>query len=169
MKSNYIERAKKFVPVVYSILNNAFDLEEVEECVDDFNFYNKRKVIFTHGLTRMAFITSDYVIKFDYDPDATDHWGGSENEIAVYQQAEREGMDYLFAKITRFRYREYTFYIMPRIHGVERTDYDATEYMNADEYDWCLEHGICDLHSGNYGWRNRHICLIDYGCLRDFT
>lgn len=162
MKSNYIERAKKFVPVVYSILNSAFDLEEVEECVDDFNFYNKRKVIFTHGLTRMAFITSDYVIKFDYDPEASEMWGGSENEIEIYQEAKRDGMAYLFAEITRYYYGEYVFYIMPRIHGVGNKFDDAPKFMTDYENEWCIDHGIHDLHNHNYGWRNRHVCLIDY-------
>ena len=36
--------------------------------------------------------------------------------------------------------------------------------MTYEERQWCLDHEITDLHSGNYGFRNGHICIIDYAC-----
>jgi hypothetical protein len=108
-------------------------------------------------------ITSDYVVKIDYDPRAIKRWGGCEEEMRLYAQAKADGFDYLFAKITRYEYEGYTFYIMPRIKGIGKYEDDAWKYMSYAEWDWCHKHRLCDLHSFNYGWRNGQVCLIDYG------
>jgi hypothetical protein len=68
----------------------------------------------------------------------------------------------MFAKIERYAYRGLNFYIMPRIHGIERTEYNAEDYMTDDELNWCDSQGLTDLHNGNYGWKNGHIVIIDY-------
>jgi hypothetical protein len=67
----------------------------------------------------------------------------------------------LFAKISRYDYNGTAFYIMPRIHGVGKTDWDADEYLTEDENDWVYEH-VCDLHNGNYGWKDGHVVIFDY-------
>lgn len=165
MKSNYIERAKKFVPYVAMFIHHSGNRHDIKYEVEAFNYRHNRKVVFAHGLTRLAFITSDYVIKVDYDPEQIERFGGCENEMAVYAQAEQNGMEYLFAKITAYTYKGVTYYIMPRINGVGKYFDDAYTYMTDDEIEWCEEHGIGDLHCYNYGWRNKHVCIIDYGAI----
>ena len=163
MRSDYIARAKKFVPFVETLIENAENKWTIKQRVDAFNYTKKRKVIFSYGLTRYAFITSDYVIKIDYDEDAIADFGGCESEIELYEQAEQDNMEYLFAKITPYYYNGRNYYIMPRISGIGRTDWNAEHYMTPKERRWCDWHGVEDLHFNNYGWRNRHICIIDYG------
>lgn len=157
MKSDYITRAKKFIPTLDALLYNN---RNIHYAINTFNKEHNRKVIFTHGLTRYVFITSDYVIKVDYSRDYT--FGNCEDECEVYEMAKHDGMAYLFAEITKYEYYGHNYYIMPRIHGVGRTDNDAYDWMDAEELDWIQEHNIFDLHSLNYGWRDKHICLIDY-------
>ena len=163
MRSDYITRAKKFIPTIDVILSYNHQKWDIADDIYMFNILKHRKVIFAHGLTRYAFITSDYVIKVDYSPEDIEMFGGCENEMAIYEQAERDGMEYLFAKITKYEYNGTNYYIMPRIHGVGRNDYDANYWMDEKELDYIMELGICDLHYNNYGWRNGHVCLIDYG------
>ena len=159
MKSNYITRAKKFVPIVDEIIHNC---PNIELEINRFNVAHKRKVIFAHGLTRYAFITSDYVIKVDYDDFEITRFGGCEDELELYEEAKLDNMEYLFAEITKYEYNGHDYYIMPRIHGIGRTEENATEYMTQKEMDWCDDHDLTDLHYLNYGWKNRHICIIDY-------
>ena len=159
MKSNYIMRAKKFVPVVDEIIYNC---PNIELEINRYNVAHKRKVIFAHGLTRYAFITSDYVIKVDYDDSEIARFGGCEDELELYGQAKSDNMEYLFAEITKYEYNGHDYYIMPRIYGIGRTEENAEEYMTQEEMDWCDDHELTDLHYLNYGWRNKHICIIDY-------
>ena len=162
MKSDYITRAKKFVPFVARLLEEK-NAREIKYTLYEYNYSHRRHISFASGLTRYAFITSDYVIKVDYNPTEIAHFGGCEDEITVYNEAKQDNMEYLFAAITPYEYNGRTYYIMPRINGIGRTEEDAFYHMNRKEIKWCREHGICDLHYLNYGWRNRHVCIIDYG------
>ena len=162
MANDYITRAKKFVQEIYPLIKNCRNEWDYAESVDEFNALKHRKVIFNHGLTRVALITSDYVVKFDWNQYQVETWGGCEDEISLYEEAEADGFAYLFAKITRYEYNNSRFYIMPRIHGIGRTFDDAWEYMTEREYNWCEDHGVHDLHNHNYGWRDDQICIIDY-------
>lgn len=160
-RSSYQIRAQKFVRQIAPFLAACTEPDEYEEAVCRYNFMYHRKVICAHGLTRIALITSDYVIKFEYG-DMSTVFGGCEDELSLYEQAEQEGFDYLLARIEKFSYLDSNFYIMPRIHGLYRKEENATEYMTEQELDWCDEHGLSDLHNGNYGWKNGHVVLIDY-------
>ena len=163
MANSYEVRAQKFIQQIFPMIEDFTDEDTVINNVHMFNLLNHRKVRVASGLTRIALISSDYVIKFDYNNYNVSIWGGCENEIELYHQAETDGFDYLFAKITRYEYQGYKFYIMPRVYGIGRKEEDAWDYMTEEESDWCEDHNLCDLHSFNYGWRNGHICLIDYG------
>lgn len=163
MKSDYITRAKKFIPVLDEMLSDNFKNKYlIQQYIRAYNYTHRRNVIFSHGLTRYAFITSDYVIKIDYDEYEVENFGGCEQEYTLYQNAVADGMEYLFAEITPFMYNNKIYYIMPRIKGIGKTDDDATHYMNRKEQQWCRTYELMDLHSLNYGWRNKHICIIDY-------
>lgn len=163
MKNDYITRAKKFIPVLDKMLSDNFRNKFlIRQYIHAYNYTHRRNVIFSNGLTRYAFITSDYVIKIDYDEFEVKRFGGCEQEYELYQNAVADGMDYLFAEITPFMYNNKVYYIMPRVKGIGKTDYDATYYMNRKERQWCRSYDLMDLHYLNYGWRDNHICIIDY-------
>ena len=162
---NYEERAKDFIAQIFPFIADKYDPYTIADIVAEFNHQFNRHVEMKHGIARIALITSDYVVKFDFDDDEVDSVGGCENEIAVYAEAERDGFAYLFAKTTRYEYKNRFFYIMPRINGVGSKLYHyAEDYLDPKEQEWCDAHNISDLHCNNYGFRNGHICLIDYAC-----
>lgn len=163
---SYIERAQDFVQQIFPYLdgewNNPYD---IDCCVDSFNEDYNRKVIMRHGIARIALITSDYVVKYDFDEEECAIVGGCEAEVALYAEAVRDGFDYLFAEITPYHYHDRDFYIMPRIRGIGESNwYHADHFMTDEENDWCDAHNLSDLHCNNYGFRKGKICIIDYAC-----
>lgn len=162
---NYEERAKDFIKMLFPLIEDCEDVWEFREAVDMFNRTYSRKVICSNGLARIAFISSDYVVKYEYDAWEVGVIGGCENEMELYAQAEEEGFAYLFAKITPFHYCGRDFYIMPRVYGVGNKygDY-ADDYMTHAEIEFCRNHDVTDLHCNNFGFRNGHVCVIDYAC-----
>lgn len=162
---NYIERAKDFIEQIYPYIKNFNSRYSVRDAVMEFNADHNRKVICNHGIARVAMITSDYVVKFDYDPDEVACVGGGEAEVRLYAQAERDGFAYLFAKVTRYEYSGRRFYIMPRIYGINESNwYYADHYMTDEENAWCDSHHLSDLHCNNYGFRKGKVCIVDYAC-----
>ena len=161
---DYTERAKDFIGQVYPYIANCGSPYKMGGFIRKFNADFDRKVIVRSGLSRIALITSDYVVKFDYDPEEVDSIGGCENELELYSWAEREGFAHLLAKITPYSYHQRMFYIMPRIRGVGSGRYYAEKYMTEAEKEFCRKHKITDLHTENYGFRKGHVCLVDYAC-----
>lgn len=161
VKSNYIIRAKKFIAMITPFLPDYNDPDGFRNAVTMFNRCYHRKVIVSCGLTRIALITSDYVIKIDYNPYEIKTFGGCENECRLYRQAKKCGFDYLLAAITKVVYEGRKFYIMPRIYGIGRTKEDAWKYMTEEEFLW-FGNRVADLHNLNYGWKNGRIVIIDY-------
>ena len=165
---SYEERAKDFIQEVFPYISKSLSPYETRWSIDDFNAEHNRKVIVSNGIARIALITSDYVVKFDYDPDNVKEVGGGEAEISMYAEAERDGFAYLFAKVTRYEYHGRKFYIMPRINGISDENYHYAEhYMTETERKWCRQHHLTDLHCNNYGFRNGHVCVVDYACTYD--
>lgn len=166
MRNTYEVRAEKFIHQIFSYIWDCENVEDYEWAVNKFNYDYHRKVKIAHGLTRVALITSDYVVKIDcgsyYD---IDRFGGCANEFDIYEQAEADGFAYLFAKPTAVNYQGQQFCVMPRINGIEKTMYDADWYMSVPESDWVCER-VFDMHNGNYGWKDGHPVLIDYAANR---
>ena len=162
---SYIERAKDFVKQVYPFICDCEYPWTVGQQMIQFNRDYNRKVLVSSGVARIALITSDYVVKFDYDPDEVEYVGGGEAEVELYERAKRDGFAYLLAEVTRFEYEGRRFYIMPRIRGIDpdRWEY-ADYYMTDEEQEWCDRVELSDLHSSNYGFRNGKVCIIDYAC-----
>ena len=160
---NYVERAKDFIAEVFPYLEKMTPWD-VEEQIEVFNSQYHRAVKVNHGIARIALITSDYVVKFDYDEDEVEGVGGGANEVTMYANAQREGMAHLFAQITAYKYNDCTFYIMPLVRGVGSGHWYAEHYMNPQERDFCRKYKLSDLHSNNYGFVKGHVCLIDYAC-----
>lgn len=160
---NYEERAKDFIEKIRPFIADCKTMNQYCNAVKRFNRKYNRKVIVSSGATRIAFITSDYVVKFDYNGAGAGTFGDCESEARLYRKAEEEGFEHLLAKITPYNPKnaKKTFYIMPRINNVGKTPYSADFYLTGDEYCWVNDH-IGDLHRFNYGWKNKHIVIIDY-------
>ena len=166
----YEERAKDFVKMIFPLIEDCVNVYDFFHAVEMFNRVYTRKVRCNHGIARVAFISSDYVVKMDYDPCEVASVGGGENELKIYAIAEKEGFAYLFAKVTPYDYKGRRFYIMPRIHGIGKYEYEyADEHMTDAENEFCNRHHITDLHCNNYGFRNGHVCIIDYACSLDYV
>lgn len=166
---NYEERAKDFIKEVFPFIEECKDPWAVRYSIENFNGLRSRKVQVRNGIARIALITSDYVVKFDYDPEEVAVVGGGEAEVALYAEAEQDGFAYLFAKVTRYEYNGRKFYIMPRIRGIRHSWNHAEDYMTREECYWCDQHNLSDLHCNNYGFRNGHVCIIDYACNMNCT
>ena len=168
---NYVERAKDFVKEIYPYMERAnFGCYEMVDEVELFNEEKNRKVLFRHGIARVALISSDYVVKYEYDPEEVEAVGGGEAEIELYEQAKEDGFAYLLAEVTRFVYNGKRFYIMPRIRGINEDNwYHADHFMTDAEREWCDKVNLSDLHCNNYGFRKGKVCLIDYACHLDYA
>lgn len=164
MRHDYITRAKHFIHMIEPFLRNGnlADPALAEKAIDSFNRTNSRRVVVRHGLTRIVFLSSDYVVKVDYG-DQLCLFGGCENEVHLYELARRDGFAHLFAPITPFFYNGIKWYIMPRIRNIGRYDSSAIEWVRWDESEW-LEVHVNDLHQYNYGWVNNHPVIFDYAC-----
>lgn len=161
--SSYEVRAIRFIQQIFSYIADCHTVGSYWDAVQAFNLEHNRKVMCDNGMTRVALITSDYVVKIDYHAKNVKRWGGGEQEVKFYRMASSEGYGYLFAKIKPYYYKGQMFYIMPRVHGIGRKFEDADAYMTEEEADWCWEHDLCDLHNQNYGWKDGHVVIIDYG------
>lgn len=160
--SSYEVRAKKFIAKVYPYIKNCDDSFDFSLAINRFNQDCHRNVQIASGSTRVVMITSDYVIKVDYDGWGKGAWGSCADEVRMYRKAKHDGFAHLFAKVTPVRkgYNR-TFYIMPRIGGIAKKPYDADEYVDGDDYIYLYEN-VGDLHNHNYGWKDGHIVMIDY-------
>lgn len=164
MKTSYEVRAEKFLHQFYDYIAHCDSWHQFEKAVRHFNYDHRRHVVFAHGLTRVCFITSDYVIKYDFGSYRNVHdFGSCADEVRLYALAEKEGFAHLLAKPTMVEYMGHTFCIMPRIPGIGKYQYDVYEYLAGDECDWVMEH-IYDAHNQNYGWKEGHPVIIDYAC-----
>ena len=169
MRNSYEVRAQKFIRELDKYITNCADAWDYDYAINKFMFdHPNRKVRFDHGLTRVAFITSDYVVKIDYNKQQIARFGGSENEIRFYEIAKQDGMEYLFAIISRYEYNGHKYYIMPKVTGINEERWqDAYFYMTEEEEDWCIKHQLYDLHCKNYGIMHGKVCIIDYGAYED--
>ena len=164
MKSSYLVRATRFLHAIYPyICDDLTDWYHVRNGVDNFNRDRTRNVELSNGSARMALITSDYVVKWDYDEEAVKEIGGCVDEWELYQDAVMDGYEYLLAKTDLVVIEGHTFSIMPRIRniGAQHHHGDIEDYLTFDEYRWLLGM-VSDLHSWNWGIVNNKACVIDY-------
>lgn len=169
MKSNYTDRAARFIRQFFPYLEKAMTtnfncLVAARAAVNTFNRCYHRSVELHSGATRIVFVTSDYVVKIDNPQGSVEAFGGCEKEFHFYQEARNAGFAYLFAPITPFDYCGFTFWIMPRFRGINRyEDTDVWEFLTDEEFTWVHSH-ITDMHEGNYGWYKKRPIIIDYAC-----
>lgn len=163
MKNDYKVRAFNFFKSLYPYIEECLD--DPYACVDaveNFNEEKNRKVSVCWGSVRIAFISSDYVVKYDYDENDAKRFGGCEDEEDFYKFAKEKGFEYLFAEITSFKYMNRTFYVMPRINMRMSQEGERAEwYLEGTERDFVDEY-LYDLHDENFGWKNNHPVIFDY-------
>ena len=165
MKSNYEARAIKFAHVLARMFEDCETLQDYKDAVFHYNMTHSRRLVMFHGVSRIAIVRSDYVIKCDY-VSKDRRWsdgqaGNNESEAEMYDRAVEDGFEYLLAKSTLVNVDGKEFSIMPRIAHVDDWDRDWYDYCTEEEYDWLDTH-ICDLHNANVGYRKGKVCVIDY-------
>ena len=164
MKSDYRVRAARFLRAILPYIEDVLmDIYEVEERVKEYNRDHSRKVEVVWGSARIALITSDYVVKWDYDEDNVENIGGCADEYDAYMKAKRDGFDYLLAETTLTVIDNTVFSIMPRIRNIGPRYHkgDIKNYLNPVEWNW-VQHFDKDLHHYNWGIRHGKACIIDY-------
>lgn len=165
MKSDYRVRAAKFLKEVFPYIEDCLNsnYNDVYDMISEYNRDHYRNVHLSCGAVRMALITSDYVIKWDYSAYGNE-LGGCVDEYNAFLAAKEAGYDYLLAETTLIEHKGYIFSIMPRISGIGRRahrGYDINHYLTFDEFVWVMKFNH-DIHAYNWGIRNGKACLIDY-------
>lgn len=168
MKTSYEVRAAKFARTLAKLFEYDDTLEDFISSISLYNKTHSRPIQYSHGVSRIAIMRADYVIKFAFTPSSTWDDGTGSNmagdnwtEAQVYARAVADGFDYLLAKTTLIEIDGRVIAIMPRIDGVNDRNRCWSSYVTLREYKW-LHNNICDLHEGNLGYRKGKPCIIDY-------
>lgn len=167
MRNNYVVRARKFYDSVY---NDICMYEEPCQYIKYFKYWNKehnRRVIVSFGSTRVCLITSDYVIKIDYNGES--YFGNSESEARAYKRACMCGAEDAFCPIRQIADNAW---VMPRCRVNDEFDDEDTARYKVEKFyarlsykeSAFIENHIQDIHEGNVGYYNGRIVLIDYAC-----
>lgn len=170
MKNDYKVRAQKFIEEFFPYIENKVNkrgtqythyVSDMCEAVLAFNTATHRRVMIDSGCSRTVFITSDYVVKIDRVNKA--FCGNCQQEVRAYNFAKQEGFSHLFAEITPFKYKNTTFYIMPRIRNIREGRDEEALYasLNDEEYNFITSY-FDDLHGGNFGFKNGAPVIVDY-------
>ena len=164
MKTTYEERGLKFAETLAKMFQSCVYLSDFVAVIDNYNASHSRKLVFKNGVSRIAIIRADYVIKFDYRPTgyfSDGKAGDCETELEAYEHAIEDGIEYLLAKPTVREMFGHTFSVMPRINHVGDKEREWWKGLSPEEEVW-LENNINDLHDNNVGYKNGKVCVIDY-------
>ena len=164
MKSSYQSRALKMWKALIPYVKSCRTATQYERAIEKFNEeHHNCNIKFAHGASRVCFICADYAIKKDYGRGKED-FGGCEDELRRYEDAQYDGYEHLFAPIEEIAC---DVYVMPRVK-MEK-DYWGTKYLDkffkdltADERDYIDNVG--DIHSHNVGLYHGRVVCIDYAC-----
>ena len=159
MKTSYEVRAMKFAAKLAKLFENCHSLRDYIYVINHYNETHVIKLKYNHGISRIAIIRSDYVIKFDYGEECD--FGNCASEGRIYAQAVEDGMEHLLAKTTVFSLHGHSGCVMPRVKGINSRHKYWCDYCTDEEYYWLRGH-VYDLHRGNVGYRNGKVCIIDY-------
>ena len=160
----YEARAERFARLLVALFAGCVTLSDFMDALEYYNANHTRKLTYAHGVSRIAIMRADYVIKFDIKPLGV--WsngraGNIDSEAQVYARAVEAGMAHLLAKTTVCEYDGRKFAIMPRIKHVNDYERWWGDYCTREEERW-LDRNVGDLHEGNLGYRNGKVCVIDY-------
>lgn len=166
IKNDYEVRAKEFIkeftPYLKGIRVTKPNSYKVRDAVRRFNVDKKRNVKVASGASRIVLITSDYVVKLDF---GTTWAGNSATEMSGYEQAKKDGYEYLLAKISLYKCRNRKFYIMPRARVAETLTWQGQKrlwFKLTEGERKYIRDNFEDLHDSNWGSLNGRPVLIDY-------
>mgnify|MGYP003418272105 CR=1 FL=1 len=166
IKTDYEVRAKAFIkefaPYLKGIRVTRSNSYKIRDAVRRFNVDKKRNVKVDSGASRIVLITSDYVVKLDF---GTTWAGNSKSEMLGYQQAQKDGYEYLLAKISLYKYHNRSFFIMPRARVAGTLTWQGQKklwFKLTDKEQDYLRNNFDDLHNNNWGSLNGRPVLIDY-------
>lgn len=164
MKNDYVTRARKFVKEIAPMMDNRRDFYSVADAVREYETkHTHRKVMFCHGAVRCVIITSDYVIKWDYDTESAKEYGGCVAESRLWKKLKDSEYADLFAPITCIRESGHYWYVMPCING-GTPKHRISYYVNEDVTDFLDSNHICDLHCKNWRLVRGKPVIFDYAC-----
>ena len=134
-----------------------------------YNTKNRTHYKWTCGCSRFVVMGVFWVLKWNVAsyPDI-DFMGNCDTETEIYEQAKKDGFEYLFARGEKITISYQNFYFYPRIPNVgyrAHHDKELVDYCTEEEYDYISER-ISDLHDENWGIQNGHAIIIDYACLQ---
>ena len=162
MKNSYQVRALNTWKALKPYLMGCASIFNYDCAVNKFNRENHRKIKFCYGSTRVCFVTSDYVIKMDYNQDQIIFWGGCQSEYDNYDFACANGCDGAFCPIDKIDEKAY---VMPRCEMADWYDESILDEFwkdcNEDEF-WYVQENIKDVHNQNVGRYKGRVVLIDY-------
>ena len=163
MKSDYRVRAMRFLNIVLPYIKNVMTSPwDFEQAIKKFHRDRSRRVVVSYGSARIALITSDYVVKWDYDEDCVREIGGCDDEFMAYKKAVAAGYGYLLAESYLVDVHGIHFNIMPRIRNVgPHGNKDISDFLTFDEFNWLYGFNK-DLHNYNWGIRHNRPVVIDY-------
>lgn len=164
MKRDYTVRAQHFLEQLWPyICDCGNDYWKYYNAIQAYNYHKSRRVYVCHGASRISIITSDYVIKFDYNEGQAKFTGGCMEEVKFYQFAKEEGYSHLLAPATPFLFHDRFFIIMPRIYNVGSSNDYIHFYLNDDDRDFVGAY-LYDMHEENFGWKDGYPVIVDYAC-----
>lgn len=166
MNTNYEVRAMKFAKALTMLFKDCMSLADFKRAIKTYNENHRYPLHWDNGISRIAIIRSDYVIKFNYG--YNHDFGDCLSERMAYELAEKDGMSHLLAKTTIVSFNGCSCAIMPRIKRINNDHRYWEEHCSSEECEWLYNH-VRDLHSGNVGYRNGKVCVIDYAASRDFS
>lgn len=165
-KSDYEVRAqqfiKEFAPYLKGIRVTKSNSYKIRDAVRRFNVDKNRNVKVASGASRIVLITSDYVVKLDF---GTTWAGNSKTEMLGYQQARKDGYEYLLAKISLYKYHNRSFFIMPRARVAETLTFKGQKrlwFKLTEGERKYIRDNFEDLHDNNWGSLHGRPVLIDY-------
>lgn len=169
MKNDYERRAIKFAHVLARLFADCLTLDDFVDAIKHYNAHHSVPLRYNYGVSRIAILRADYVIKFDYAPDSvwdvgdgTNLAGNNSTEEEIYERAVRDGYAYLLAKTTVVLLDGRYVSIMPRVNNVNDENRYWVYRVKEDEYNWLMEN-VNDIHEGNVGYYRGKPVVIDYG------
>lgn len=156
IKNSYKIRAQKFIRDIYPYLTEQ-NFHNLKEAINKFNSVKHRKVKYDCGSSRKCLISSDYVVKIDYDPYS--YFGNCESELEKWEYISKTPFAKNFAPISKYIYNGHDFYIMPFIPNVGK-------YEDEIDEDFLAFFGglVEDIHERQFGKKNGTYIFIDYAC-----
>lgn len=169
MKTSWEVRAERFARSIYPYIARYVSqgrslMDAVYTAVLNYNADKHRNVRVSSGACRVCLITSDYVIKMDYNRRNCSDFGGCYDEYNTYLEVTSDGYGHLLAECSWIHIdgAHIDFLAMERVRGVGKTR--VTNWTEEEER--YIRRHIGDLHRYNYGRKNGRGVIIDYACNR---